>query len=139
MDADVLPMKIHKNKGMSFNRYRRNSNNLQNQIPESWNRNKRHNDSDRISHQRGFQRVDNIRQPLMNRYDSFPSRHRHERVHWGDNRRGERNGPLGCFNCGERNHQVATCRFDHKLRCGTCEQLGHKSKICPYSNQNRNY
>ena len=36
----------------------------------------------------------------------------------------------GCYNCGEYNHNVQTCRFDHKLRCTSCRKLGHKSKLC---------
>ena len=36
----------------------------------------------------------------------------------------------GCFNCGERNHRSDTCRYDHKLRCTNCHQLGHKSRLC---------
>ena len=36
----------------------------------------------------------------------------------------------GCYNCGEFNHQVRSCRFDHQLRCGNCGKLGHKSKLC---------
>ena len=41
----------------------------------------------------------------------------------------------GCFNCGEYNHNVQTCRFDHKLRCSNCKNLGHKSKLCQNYNQ----
>ena len=40
----------------------------------------------------------------------------------------------GCFNCGEFNHRQASCRFDHRLRCGHCRQLGHKGKLCQYPN-----
>lgn len=36
----------------------------------------------------------------------------------------------GCFNCGELNHYSDTCRFDHRLRCGYCNQLGHKTRLC---------
>ncbi len=36
----------------------------------------------------------------------------------------------GCYNCGEFNHHQATCRFDYKLTCGLCHQLGHKQKLC---------
>ena len=38
----------------------------------------------------------------------------------------------GCFNCGERNHRSDTCRYDHKIRCTECHQLGHKNKFCSY-------
>ena len=36
----------------------------------------------------------------------------------------------GCFNCGERNHKRANCRYAVKLRCATCGQWGHKSNLC---------
>ena len=36
----------------------------------------------------------------------------------------------GCYNCGEYNHRQNTCRFDHRIRCGYCGTLGHKSKMC---------
>ena len=37
---------------------------------------------------------------------------------------------VGCFNCGEQNHRQASCRFDHRLRCGLCHRLGHKQRLC---------
>ena len=36
----------------------------------------------------------------------------------------------GCHNCGEFNHRQANCRFDHRIRCGLCHSLGHKSRHC---------
>lgn len=36
----------------------------------------------------------------------------------------------GCYNCGEVNHRQATCRYDHRLRCGNCRLLGHKGRLC---------
>ena len=39
---------------------------------------------------------------------------------------------VGCYNCGEFNHVQAKCRFDHKLSCGICRRLGHKSRLCQY-------
>ena len=36
----------------------------------------------------------------------------------------------GCYNCGEYNHRQTTCRYDHRIRCNQCYQLGHKSRIC---------
>ncbi len=38
----------------------------------------------------------------------------------------------GCYNCGEFNHHKENCRFDHLLRCGLCNQLGHKQRLCHY-------
>ena len=37
---------------------------------------------------------------------------------------------VGCYNCGEFNHVQLNCRFDHKVLCGTCQHLGHKSRLC---------
>lgn len=36
----------------------------------------------------------------------------------------------GCYNCGEFNHVQMNCRYDHKLLCGYCKRLGHKSRLC---------
>lgn len=44
-------------------------------------------------------------------------------------RKGKRRG---CYNCGEFNHQKENCRFDHMLRCGLCNHLGHKQRLCHY-------
>lgn len=41
---------------------------------------------------------------------------------------------VGCYKCGEFNHVQAACRFDHKLLCGICRRLGHKSRLCQYYN-----
>ena len=38
----------------------------------------------------------------------------------------------GCHNCGENNHRVNSCRFDHRLKCGDCGRLGHKRKMCDF-------
>lgn len=37
---------------------------------------------------------------------------------------------VGCYNCGEFNHVQVNCRFDHKVLCGICQHLGHKSRLC---------
>ena len=138
--TDAGSIKISRNKGLSSNNYRRGSNTLQSRNYDSGNRKEWHNTGrDGISHPREFQGREHVRQPLQNRYDPFPTRPRYEGGYRGNEHRAYRSGHMGCFHCGERNHQVATCRFDHKLRCGTCEQLGHKSKFCPLKNQNRNY
>ena len=36
----------------------------------------------------------------------------------------------GCYNCGEFNHVQSNCRFDHVVRCNTCNRLGHKTRLC---------
>ena len=127
--------------GVASNKYgRRGSHMLQNISHGTWKKNERRkNDNDRTNRNGKFQGESHMKQQIHDRHNSFPPRSRYETGYRGNERVGARNRLVGCFNCGERNHQVATCRFDHKLRCGTCEQLGHKSKFCQYSNQNDNY
>ena len=36
----------------------------------------------------------------------------------------------GCYNCAEKNHTVAECRFSEKIRCHNCQKLGHKAVFC---------
>ena len=36
----------------------------------------------------------------------------------------------GCFNCGLKNHNRNTCRFNHRVRCHACNALGHKERYC---------
>ena len=40
----------------------------------------------------------------------------------------------GCYNCGELNHISSNCRHGSRIRCHTCQKLGHKSKYC-YNDQ----
>jgi ribA/ribD-fused uncharacterized protein len=35
-----------------------------------------------------------------------------------------------CFNCGERSHNVRTCRHTSPLQCYACFRHGHKQKFC---------
>lgn len=69
-----------------------------------------------------------------NRYsNSFRRENRVESMN--ENRNGIENvreRGRGCLNCGELNHRVNSCRFDHRLKCGNCYRLGHKSKLCRY-------
>ena len=44
-------------------------------------------------------------------------------------------GKVGCYNCGEFNHQQSNCRYDHKIRCNNCHRYGHKSKLCNVQNR----
>lgn len=44
---------------------------------------------------------------------------------------------IGCYNCGEYNHRMDSCRYDHKLRCANCNLLGHKTKLCSTYNNTR--
>ena len=72
-----------------------------------------------------------------------PSSTRHQPSSWlsKQHTRGTENGnngfqnvrKRGCFNCGEENNSVSTCKFYEKLKCHTCHKMGHKSKFC-YSN-----
>ena len=57
-----------------------------------------------------------------------PSQHHSTR-----NVRGYDDTYSGCYNCGERNHKRANCRYTEKLKCGTCGKWGHKSRHCPHS------
>lgn len=35
-----------------------------------------------------------------------------------------------CHNCGESNHDLSKCHFDHRIRCGRCKVYGHKTRLC---------
>ena len=35
-----------------------------------------------------------------------------------------------CFNCGERSHNINTCRHRSPLQCYLCKSYGHKQKYC---------
>ncbi len=50
-------------------------------------------------------------------------------IYEGNNHRIKRK-KVGCFKCGEFNHFQINCRFDHKVLCGACQRLGHKSRLC---------
>ena len=39
---------------------------------------------------------------------------------------------VGCYNCGEFNHHINRCRYDHDVTCRYCNKKGHKSKLCYY-------
>ena len=43
-----------------------------------------------------------------------------------------------CFNCGEKSHNVRSCRHPQPLQCYSCLGKGHKQKFCPLSNVVRN-
>ncbi len=36
----------------------------------------------------------------------------------------------GCFNCGLKNHNQKTCRFNRRIRCHACNAFGHKERYC---------
>ena len=36
----------------------------------------------------------------------------------------------GCHNCGEPNHRVFDCRFDYRIKCKSCYEYGHKTRLC---------
>ena len=40
-----------------------------------------------------------------------------------------------CFNCGEKSHNVKTCRHPAPLQCYACLNNGHKQKFCPNVSQ----
>ena len=51
-------------------------------------------------------------------HDRRPYQHR-----WHD-------GQPRCFNCGERSHNVRTCRHSSPVQCHSCSKFGHKKKFC---------
>jgi ribA/ribD-fused uncharacterized protein len=59
-------------------------------------------------------------------YLSFPNRTTHHRRPFPTNRNQQ---PL-CFNCGERSHNVNTCRHKSPIQCYSCQDYGHKQKYC---------
>lgn len=71
-----------------------------------------------------------------NHYSSRDGSQRDQNYTGGDSERlwksDFRKRKIGCFNCGEFNHVQAKCRFDHKLLCGFCRRLGHKSRLCQH-------
>ena len=36
----------------------------------------------------------------------------------------------GCYNCGERNHQQISCRYNNRVQCENCWGYGHKRRLC---------
>ena len=40
-----------------------------------------------------------------------------------------------CFNCGEKSHNVKTCRHPAPIQCYSCLRNGHKQKFCQFKNQ----
>ncbi len=41
----------------------------------------------------------------------------------------------GCYNCGLKNHNQKTCFHTERLKCRSCNRLGHKANYC-YKNKN---
>ena len=44
-------------------------------------------------------------------------------------------GQPRCFNCGERSHNVKTCRHATPVQCYSCSKRGHKQKFCSSQRQ----
>ena len=59
-------------------------------------------------------------------YPSFP--------HYPNNHRrplpSTRSQQPRCFNCGERSHNLNTCRHRSPIQCYSCQEYGHKQKFC---------
>lgn len=58
--------------------------------------------------------------------------HTAHRTYYSSSRHNYTRNRQGCYNCGEHNHRQSSCRFDHRLRCASCHQFGHKQRMCPY-------
>ena len=97
----------------------------------------------RVTHRRPQYSFHNI--PTHNRFDRLQdthndsnniTNHNHPTHRYNGNHSHRYNGnhskKVGCYNCGEFNHIRSSCRFDHKLKCGVCQSLGHKSRLCQY-------
>lgn len=59
-------------------------------------------------------------------FPSFPQRSSYHRHPLPTNR----NQQPRCFNCGERSHNVNTCRHKSPVQCYSCQNFGHKQKFC---------
>ena len=35
-----------------------------------------------------------------------------------------------CYNCGETNHSHSECRFQQRVKCNSCNEFGHKTRLC---------
>ena len=75
--------------------------------------------------------------PTHNRFDrlqeTYDDSHNINNYNYPTHRHnGNYSKKVGCYNCGEFNHIRSSCRFDHKLQCGICQSLGHKSRLCRY-------
>ena len=104
-------------------------------------------DSSRGRHQRDNKRYDHPRDHFEKanyRRDNFY--HNRRNVDHGDrpmaiSRRDNRSGTTsysGCYNCGLSNHDQNTCFHKERLRCNSCNRLGHKSNYCTENNHGTN-
>lgn len=59
----------------------------------------------------------------QNHYRDKTSYNDHDQHHTPSARR-------GCYNCGEHNHNMRTCRHQQPLQCRVCSRYGHKERYC---------
>ena len=93
-----------------------------------YSRDRRQNTGNENTRNRFNHRIPNNRQ--NHHYVPYDS----DRQHHSSNRQINTESRNGCYNCGEYNHRQSTCRYDHRIRCNQCYQLGHKSRICNFQN-----
>ena len=74
----------------------------------------------------------NFRADPINRQrrTSFSHRHRHRPMQRKELNNRSRHRP--CYNCGEINHDFSECRHQHRIRCNSCHEYGHKTRLCQY-------
>ena len=98
-------------------------------------------DSSRGRHQRDNKRDDHPRDHFTrDRRDNNRRRYgdRPMAISRRDNNWSGATSYSGCYNCGLNNHNQNTCFHKERLRCNSCNRLGHKSNYCTVSNNSIN-
>ena len=60
----------------------------------------------------------------------YPRDYQDYRPSYTDSSRDTTSEYTGCFNCGLRNHNQRTCRYNRRVRCHACNAPGHKARYC---------
>ncbi len=90
------------------------------------------------AHGRRDQHVHSRRNQQMQRYRNHRSFSREHmscsncglKNHNRETCRFNKNTYSGCYNCGLKNHNQSTCRHKERLRCNLCKRVGHKANYC---------